>query len=86
VKIKFIRRFIQNFDDKVEPMNALLKKYVLFKWDNISMKSFEYINEAITMAPFLVNLDYYKDFIIFSFSFEDTIVGLLMPKNKDNYE
>jgi hypothetical protein len=67
-------------------MNALLKKDALFKWDNNSMRSFEDIKEAITMAPSLVSLNYSRDFIIFSFSFEDTIVRVLLQKNEDDYE
>jgi hypothetical protein len=39
-------------------MNALLKKDALFKWDDNSMKSFEDIKEAITMAHVLFSADY----------------------------
>jgi hypothetical protein len=74
-KINFIRRFIPNFVKKVKPMNALLKERCLFKWDDNSIKSFEDIKEAITMAPVLISPDYSRDFIIFSFASQDTIVG-----------
>jgi hypothetical protein len=47
-KINFIRRFIPNFVEKVKPMNALLKKYALFRWDDDNIRSFEDIKEAIT--------------------------------------
>jgi hypothetical protein len=67
-------------------MNALLKKDVLFKWDDDSRKTFKDIKEAITSAPVLVSPNYSKDFFIFSFTSEDTIVGVLLEKNKDNNE
>jgi hypothetical protein len=64
----------------------LLKKDALFKWDDCSKKYFKYIKEAITMTLVLVSPDYSQDFIIFSFASEDTIVGVLLQKNKDNNE
>jgi poly(3-hydroxyalkanoate) synthetase len=67
-------------------MNALLRKDVTFRWDNDSLRSFEDIKEAITKAPVLVSPDYSRDFIIFSFASQDTIVGVLLQKNKDDYE
>jgi hypothetical protein len=38
------------------------------------------------MAHVLVSPDYSRDFIIFSFASQDTIVGVLLQKNKDDYE
>jgi hypothetical protein len=34
----------------------------------------------------LVSPDYSRDFIIFSFASQDTIAGVLLQKNKDDYE
>jgi hypothetical protein len=34
----------------------------------------------------LINLDYSQDFIIFSFASQDTIEGVLMQKDADDYE
>jgi hypothetical protein len=85
-KINCRRRFIPNFVEKVKPLNALLRKDVTFKWDNDSLKSFEDIKEAITMAPVLVSPDYSRDFIIFSFASQDTTAGVLLQKKKDDHE
>jgi hypothetical protein len=63
-------------------MNALLKKDVLFKWDDSSMKSFEDIKEAIMMAPVLVSPDYSRDFIIFSFLLKILLLGYSCRKIK----
>jgi hypothetical protein len=70
----------------INPMNALLRKDVTFKWDNDSLKSFKDIKEEITTAPVLISPNYSHDFIIFSFASQDTIVGVLLQKNKDDYE
>jgi hypothetical protein len=67
-KINFIRQFIPNFDERFRPMNDLLKKDVAFRWDNNSLRSFKDIKDTITKAPILVNLDYSRYFIIFSFA------------------
>jgi hypothetical protein len=37
-------------------------------------------------SSFLVSPDYSKYFLIFYFSFEDTIVGILLQKNINNME
>jgi hypothetical protein len=63
-------------------MNALLRKDVTFKWDNDSLRSFEDIKEAITMTPVLVSPDYSRDFIIFSFTSQDTIVRSVIAKEQ----
>jgi hypothetical protein len=67
-------------------MSALLKKGVAFRWDDKAIKSFEDIKDAISQAPVLVNPDYSRDFIIFSFASQDTIAGVLLQKDVDDYE
>jgi hypothetical protein len=42
------------------------------------MKSFEDIKVALTKAPVLTCPDYAKDFILFFFALEHTIVGVLL--------
>ena len=42
--------------------------------------------KAITEAPVLVSLDFSKDFIVFSFASDHTIVGVLLEKNQQNAE
>jgi hypothetical protein len=67
-KINFIQRFVPNFAERIKPMSAFLKKDVSFRWDDKAIKSFEDIKDAISQAPVLINLDYSRDFIIFSFA------------------
>jgi hypothetical protein len=85
-KINSIQRFVLNFSKRIKPMSALLKKDVAFRWDDKAIKSFEDIKYVISQAPILISPDYSQDFIIFSFASQDTIAGVLMQKDVDDYE
>jgi ribonuclease HI/transposase InsO family protein len=85
-KINFIRRFVPNFAERIKPLSALLKKDVAFRWGKDADKSFEDIKNAISQAPVLISPDFSRDFIIFSFASQDTIAGVLMQKDADNFE
>jgi hypothetical protein len=85
-KINFIRRFVPNFAERIKPLSALLKKDVAFRWGNEANRSFEDIKNAISQAPVLISPDFSRDFIIFSIASQDTIAGVLMQKDVDNYE
>eukprot|EP00253_Pinus_taeda_P031514 PITA_31514 len=85
-KTNFLRRFIPNYAEMANPIQSLLKKDVKFVWQEDIKKAFQEIKCAIARAPVLVSLDYSKDFMIFSFASEDTIVGVLLQKNKDGHE
>jgi hypothetical protein len=85
-KINFIRRFVPNFVERIKPLSALLKKDVVFRWDDKTNKSFKDIKYAISQAPVLISPYFSRDFIIFSFASQDTIAGFLMQKDVDDYE
>jgi hypothetical protein len=85
-KINFIRRFVPNFVEKIKPLSALLKKDVAFRWGDETNRSFEDIKNAISQDPVLISPDFSRDYIIFSFASQDTIAGILMQKDADNYE
>jgi hypothetical protein len=70
----------------VKPIYKLLKKHVKFEWNDESKKEFQDIKTAISKAPVLISPDYTKDFQIFSFSFQDTIVGVLLQKNDQGHD
>jgi hypothetical protein len=54
--------------------------------DNGSKASFACINKVISEAPVLASPDYLKDFLIFSFAFEHTLVAVLLQKNEEGFE
>ena len=80
-KINFVHRFIPNYAEIAKPIYKLLKKDVKFEWDEQGKKAFKEIKDAISKAPVLVSPDYSKDFNIFPFASEDTIIGVLLQTN-----
>ena len=61
----------------------MLEKDREVKWTAGSKLYFEKINQALTEAPMLVTPYFSKYFLTFSFSYEDTIVAVLMQKNSE---
>jgi hypothetical protein len=64
----------------------MLRKGNEFKWTTESQNSFDQIKKDLTKAPMLINLDYSKDFKIFSFASFDTVVVVLLQKNAEGLE
>jgi hypothetical protein len=85
-KVNFLRRFITNFVEVVKYITNMLKKDNNFKWSVEAKKSFADIKKALTEAHVLVSPNFSKEFIIFSFSSEHTIAGVLLQKNEQNLE
>ena len=70
----------------MKPMQKLLKKDAKFEWDKEGKEAFATIKDCISSSPVLISSNYSKDFQIFSFASEDTIVGVLLQKNKEGQE
>ena len=85
-KINFLRRFIPNLAEHLRNMTNMLKKGAGFKWNVEAKKSFESVKLALTQAPVLINPDFSKDFLIFSFSSKHTIAAVLLQKNPEGME
>ena len=64
----------------------MLKKDSSIKWTIKAKKYFESIKQALTKAPVLINIDYTKDFIIFSFASKHTIGAVVLQKNDQGFE
>jgi hypothetical protein len=80
-KIIFLRRFVSNFVELVKHITTMLRKWNEVKWTAKSRESFNQIKKALTKAPVLINPDYSKDFLIFSFASFDTVATVLLQKN-----
>lgn len=78
-KIKFLRRFVPNFIEIIKHITNILRKDGDIKWIEDAKKYFTTIKLVLTEDPILINLDYSKEFYIFSFALEDTIVVVLFP-------
>ena len=59
----------------------MLRKGNEVKWTQEARISFEKIKQALVDAPILINPDYSKEFFIFSFASNDTLVVVLLQKN-----
>jgi hypothetical protein len=84
--VNFLRRFIPNLVEIIKHITNILRKGSEIKWTSEARKSFEDVKVALTKAPVLANPNFEKDFILFSFSLEHTIVGVLLQKNEQNFE
>jgi hypothetical protein len=85
-KIIFLRCFVLNFREIIGPITNMLKKYVDIKWSHEDRSSFQRINKALIEAHVSVSLDYSNEFMIFSFAFEENIIGVLLQKNDQGHE
>jgi hypothetical protein len=85
-KVNFLRRFIPNPVEIINHITNMLKKGSEIKWTPEARKYFEDIKVALTKAPMLANPNFLKDFILFSFSSEHTITGVLLQKDEHNFE
>eukprot|EP00253_Pinus_taeda_P027817 PITA_27817 len=85
-KINFVRRFIPNFAEILKHITSMLKKGSEKKWIDAARSSFEAIKQDIMKAPTLINLDYAKEFCIFSFASYDTLAIVLLQKNDEGIE
>jgi hypothetical protein len=64
----------------------MLRKGNEVKWTVEAQNYFDPIKQALTEAHVLINLDYSKEFLIFSFASHDTLVVVLLQKNIDGME
>ena len=64
----------------------MLGKDKEIKWTPEAKQSFEDIKKAISKAPVLASPDFSKDFLIFSFSSEHIVAGVLLQKNHERHE
>jgi hypothetical protein len=85
-KINFLRRFVPNFVEIIRPITNMLKKDVVIKWSLEEKSTFQRIKQALVAAHVLVSPDYSKEFFIFSFTSEETIVAVLLQKNEEGHE
>ena len=64
----------------------MLNKDLSIKWTIEAKQSFEEIKMASTRTPILINPQFDRNFIIFSFASEHTIVAVLLQKDDQGCE
>jgi hypothetical protein len=85
-KINFLRRFILNFAEIIKYITDMLKKDAEIKWISEAKEYFENIKQTLVQAPILISPNYSKEFMIFSFASENTIVVVLLQRNEQGYD
>ena len=80
-QVNFLRRFIPSFAEIQMDITYMLKKDHEIKWMMGAKKAFKDIKQAISEAPILINLDFEKDFLVFSYASEHTVATVLLQKN-----
>lgn len=85
-KINFVRKFIPNFAKLMKHITSMLKKGSEVRWTDATRRSFESIKKAIMEAPTLSSPDYSKEFHMFSFACEYTLVAVLLQADEEGSE
>jgi hypothetical protein len=85
-KINFVRKFTSDFTETIKPLQKIICKDVDFKWDDGRKNAFSNINTAIYQSPVLRSPDFSKYFLLYTFSFDQSLVALLTHKDDDNNE
>jgi hypothetical protein len=85
-KVNFLRRCIPNLAEIIKHITCMLRKENEIKYNPKDKNSFEDIKIALTQAVMLASSDFTKDFILFLFASEHTIVGVLLHKDDQNFE
>jgi hypothetical protein len=78
----YYRRFIPDFSIIAKPMTELLKKGVKFVWSEKYEKSFHTLQECLTIAPVLAQLDNTKPFDVYCDVSGTGLGCLLMQDNR----
>ena len=60
----FYRRFVKDFSTIGAPLNAIVKKDVVFKWGQEQVEAFETLKDKLTTTPILALLNFTKTFEI----------------------
>ena len=78
--INFLWRFVPEFAQIINPLQQMVKQSVQFKWADVEKVSFNDIKEVIAHAPSLRSLDFEKDFILYTFTSDNSLVAVLTQK------
>ena len=81
-KINFVRRFISDFAEIVKPPQEMVKKDSNFKCKKERKEAFDKIKESIVESPTLRSQNFDKEFILYTFSSDHSIVAVLTQKNE----
>ena len=84
--INFVRRFVPDFSQIIKPLQHMVKQGVQFKWTDSEKDAFNKIKTSIAHAPSLKSTDFEKDFILYTFASDDSLVAVLTQKEEGGDE
>ena len=77
-KANFLRRFIPNYAELTKGYTRLLKKDVLFEWDQVAQDFFDALKETLIKASLRYAPDYQKDYNLYLAAADTTIAMVLV--------
>ena len=80
--INFVRRFVPDFAQIVKTLQQMINQSVQFKWTDTEKGDFNNIKEAIAHAPPLKIPNFEKDFILYTFSSDNSLATVLTQKEE----
>ena len=81
-----MRRFVPDFAQIVKPLQQMVKQSVQFKWTDVEKNVFSKIKTIVAHAPSLKSLDFDKDFILYTFAYDDSLGAVLTQKEDEGDE
>ena len=69
--------FVPDFAQIIKPLQQMVKQTVQFKWIDLEKNAFNKIKTSISHAPSLKIPNFEKDFILYTFSFDDSLAVVL---------
>ena len=81
-KINFVCRFIFDFVDIVKPLKQMINKDSNYRWMKERKEEFAKIKEAIVKDPTLRSPDIDKEFILYTFVSNYSIVLMVTQKDE----
>ena len=81
----YYRKFIKDFSRIAKPMNNLLKKDQVFKWETAQQNAFDRLKECLVKAPILQYPDFEAPFFIYTDACT-TGLGAVLSQKKEGKE
>lgn len=85
-KINFLRKFIFDYSQVVKPMQEMVRKDVIYKWEKMEKDVISLIKQEITKAPALYNPYFKNYFLLYTFASNTSPVTILILKDDHNNE
>ncbi len=82
----YYRRFIQNYATIAEPLNRILQKGALYKWNDACQAAFEALKSKLMTAPILVFPDFNQPFQLITDASDFGLGAVLAQKDKEGLE